>query len=418
MSRKPKESKKIARVSLIIMGIGFVATIPFQGTFWVDLLQGGFEAGLVGGLADWFAVTALFRHPLGIPIPHTALLPKNRKRMTNALVSMLKNNWLSKESIQKKITQIHFTDKLIAILEKELQKEPLRKALIKMLKRLITLIDVEKLTPVIKKQILSSLSNIEMNKLLALASSQLLNEQFDKKALDYLLKKAESWLNQEQTSYKLGAVSMNVLNKIELDGILQFALKSLQNILNEEKLGNIIKNLLLSVINSLKHERDPNREALILYIQKEIQGLNDNQQILDGLENWKNQLLAKWEPDQTIQNSLLQIQQTALEFVEGEDFIDTYLMPVLNRILDTLKEKREDLDQWIKKQITILVENNHELIGNLVQENLDKLDNKTLIDMMENNIGKDLQWIRVNGAVCGFIIGIFLTLIHALTSFA
>ena len=54
-------------------------------------------------------------------------------------------------------------------------------------------------------------------------------------------------------------------------------------------------------------------------------------------------------------------------------------------------------------------------IGNFVQENLDKLDNETLIDMMENNIGKDLQWIRVNGAVCGFIIGILLTGIQALS---
>jgi uncharacterized membrane-anchored protein YjiN (DUF445 family) len=415
MSRKSKGSKKIARLSLIIMGIGFVATIPFQGTFWVDLLQGGFEAGLVGGLADWFAVTALFRHPLGIPIPHTALLPKNRKRMTNALVSMLKNNWLSKESIQNKIKQIHFTDKLIAILEKELQKETLRNALIKMLKKLITIIDVEKLIPVIKKQIVSSLSNIESSKLLAIASSQLVKEQFDKKALDFLLKKAEDWLNQEHTSYKLGAVSMNVLNKIEADGLLQFALRSLQNLLNEEKLGKIIKNLLVSVINSLKYDGDPNREALILYIQKEIHGLNDNQQLIDGLDSWKNQWLEKWDPDQTIKDQLQKIQESALEFIDSEDFIDTYLMPMMERVLESVKEKKEELDQWLKKQITILVENNHELIGNLVQENLDKLDNRTLIDMMENNIGKDLQWIRVNGAVCGFIIGIFLTLIHALT---
>jgi uncharacterized membrane-anchored protein YjiN (DUF445 family) len=62
----------------------------------------------------------------------------------------------------------------------------------------------------------------------------------------------------------------------------------------------------------------------------------------------------------------------------------------------------------------VLVEKNHSQIGDLVQENLDKLDNETLTKMVENNVGKDLQWIRVNGAVCGFIIGIFLTGIQAL----
>ncbi len=61
-----------------------------------------------------------------------------------------------------------------------------------------------------------------------------------------------------------------------------------------------------------------------------------------------------------------------------------------------------------------LVENNHSKIGKLVQENLDKLDDKTLIEMIENNVGKDLQWIRVNGAVCGFMIGLVLEGIKAI----
>ncbi len=76
------QTKYIAGISLGVMGVGFAASIPFQGTIAGEIIQGGFEAGLVGGLADWFAVTALFRHPMGIPIPHTALLPKNRKRVT------------------------------------------------------------------------------------------------------------------------------------------------------------------------------------------------------------------------------------------------------------------------------------------------------------------------------------------------
>jgi uncharacterized membrane-anchored protein YjiN (DUF445 family) len=416
MVTKTKESKKLARYSLIIMGVGFIATIPFQGSLWVNLLQGGFEAGLVGGLADWFAVTALFRHPLGLRIPHTALLPNNRKRMTNALVSMLKNDWLSKESIQEKVKQIPFTEKLITILEKEIHTDAFRIGLLKLIKHMIRYIDVEKMTPFVKKQIESSLTAIEMKKIVHLVSSQLLNEQFDKKALDFMLKKMESWLSKEQTSHQIGTVSMNVLNNVQLDGILQFALKSIQNLLDEEKLGNIVKNLLLSVIKSLKHEKEPNREALILYIRNEIQAMNDNMELVEGLEKWKNQFLANWEPDQTITESLRKIQQHALEIVEDKYFIDTFLLPLITDILDNLKEKSADIDKWIQKQIIVLVENNHSQIGNLVQENLDKLDTETLIHMMENNIGKDLQWIRVNGAVCGFFIGIILTAIQAISN--
>jgi uncharacterized membrane-anchored protein YjiN (DUF445 family) len=209
---------------------------------------------------------------------------------------------------------------------------------------------------------------------------------------------------------------MNKLNKIEVDGILQFALKSIQSILNEEKLGNIIKNLLLSVLSSLQQEEDPNRKALILYIQKEILGLDANKDIVEGVEKWKNQFLANWDPEQTIKNSLEQIKLQALELVEEDTFIDTYLIPFVQHILEKLKEKNTEIDHWLRNQIAVLIEKNHSQIGNLVQENLDKLDNETLIHMMENNIGKDLQWIRVNGAVCGFIIGIILTGVQALAN--
>ena len=68
----------------------------------------------------------------------------------------------------------------------------------------------------------------------------------------------------------------------------------------------------------------------------------------------------------------------------------------------------------VTKQVVNLIEKNHSKIGKLVQENLDKLDDKTLIEMIENNVGKDLQWIRVNGAVCGFMIGLVLEGIKAI----
>ena len=104
-----KKSNRMAEISLGVMGAGFVATLPFSGT-GLALLQGGFEAGLVGGLADWFAVTALFRHPLRIPIPHTALLPKNRDKMTKAITTMVETELLNQESIRSKIKQIRITD--------------------------------------------------------------------------------------------------------------------------------------------------------------------------------------------------------------------------------------------------------------------------------------------------------------------
>jgi uncharacterized membrane-anchored protein YjiN (DUF445 family) len=412
---KAKGTRKIARYSLMIMGAGFIGTAPFQDVTWVELLHGGFEAGLVGGLADWFAVTALFRHPLGIKIPHTALLPNNRDRMTNAIVNIIKNDWLSKESIQEKVKAICFSEKMINSIEKEIESEYAKRAVLPLIEEMIQYIDVDKITPYVKKQLLSALSKIDMRKFLVTISDTLLNEEFDKKALNHILDKAETWLKLEQTAFKLGTVSMNVLHKIEVDGFLQFAIKSLQSILNEEKLGGIIQNLLLSVLRSLKQEDDPNREALLAYIQNEISEIGSNEKLMQSVENWKSNLLANWEPEQMVTDSLNQLKHNAIELVEAEGFYEKSIIPLIQHILDKLKEKKEAIDQWFQQQIAILIENNHDKIGDLVKENLDKLDNDTLIDMVENNIGKDLQWIRVNGAVCGFAIGIVLTTVQILT---
>src|SRR6185312_13793028 len=114
-----------------------IATMPFEGSLWVDLLHGGFEAGLVGGLADWFAVTALFRHPLGLPIPHTALLPKNRDKLTKGIISMIENDWLSKASVTERVKDLVTAEKIIPLVECELQSDKAKEGLSKFLIELL-----------------------------------------------------------------------------------------------------------------------------------------------------------------------------------------------------------------------------------------------------------------------------------------
>ncbi|WP_139194449.1 DUF445 family protein, partial [Bacillus sp. MUM 13] len=123
------QSKYLAGISLAVMGAGFIATIPAEGSLIGRIAQSGFEAGLVGGLADWFAVTALFRRPFGLPIPHTALLPKNRKTIISKLISLIENDWLTKESIINKLSGISLTVKAIGLTEKQLYTSAVKKAL-------------------------------------------------------------------------------------------------------------------------------------------------------------------------------------------------------------------------------------------------------------------------------------------------
>ncbi|WP_257968094.1 DUF445 domain-containing protein [Peribacillus deserti] len=409
-----KSSRYLARLSLMIMGAGFLATIPFQDSLIGRLLQGGFEAGIVGGLADWFAVTALFRHPLGMPIPHTALLPKNRDRMVTALVHILETNWLTKESIKEKIKQITITRKVLSVTQEKLGTEAAKKGIESLLIYGIKQINAEKLTPFIERKLKEYLSSVQLASLLKNVSDHTIARKYDEKLLDRLLAMIEAWLKKENRSLQLGSVSLQALDSMEFDGFLQFAIKSFRSVMSEEKLGNIIQSLLAGGVDSLKREDNPNRLALLSAIRKELQGIPENQKLIAEMEEFKLKLTDEWAPAGMINENLNKLKQLLLVKIQDRELMDTHLIPYLQQMLSNLQENQKQVDKIegvIQNQIARIVEDNHAKIGKLVKENLDKLDNETLIEMMENNIGKDLQWIRVNGAVCGFIIGIGITII-------
>ncbi|KXY44060.1 DUF445 domain-containing protein [Bacillus sp. FSL M7-1020] len=411
------QTKYIAGISLGVMGVGFAASIPFQGTIAGEIIQGGFEAGLVGGLADWFAVTALFRHPMGIPIPHTALLPKNRKRVTKGLIHTLENEWLTKESITNKVKEMQLAQMVLQIAEREMQSDAVKKGIVTIAEKAIVSIDTEKLAVIIEKELKTYLHTINTSNILQVLVDQLVVQEYDEKTLDYILVKVKDWTAQDEARYQLGSLGMKAMENIKVDGFLQFTLKSFMNIVDEDKIGGILQKFIISNINSLQDADNGTRQLILSKIRQEIINVKENEALLQELENWKEKWIANWDATDKIKEVLEQVQQRAVTFVNKEEFADTYVIPFLQTQMNKIKEDEvtvQKIEDWLQKQVVTLVEKNHSKIGKLVQENLDKLDDKTLIEMIENNVGKDLQWIRVNGAVCGFMIGLILEGIKAI----
>ena len=411
------QTKYIAGISLGVMGVGFAASIPFQGTIAGEIIQGGFEAGLVGGLADWFAVTALFRHPMGIPIPHTALLPKNRKRVTKGLIHTLENEWLTKESITNKVKEMQLAQMVLQIAEREMQSDAVKKGIVTIAEKAIVSIDTEKLVVIIEKELKTYLHTINTSNILQVLVDQLVVQEYDEKTLDYILVKVKDWTAQDEARYQLGSLGMKAMENIKVDGFLQFTLKSFMNIVDEDKIGGILQKFIISNINSLQDADNGTRQLILSKIRQEIINVKENEALLQELENWKEKWIANWDATDKIKEMLEQVQKRAVAFVNNEEFADKYVIPFLQKQMNKIKEDEQTvqkIEDWLQKQVVSLVEKNHSKIGKLVQENLDKLDDKTLIEMIENNVGKDLQWIRVNGAVCGFMIGLVLEGIKAI----
>ncbi|MCM3664040.1 DUF445 domain-containing protein [Mesobacillus subterraneus] len=413
MNKRDKRSRHLAAISLAIMGAGFIATIPFQDSLIGKLLMGGFEAGLVGGLADWFAVTALFRHPLGIPIPHTALLPKNRDKVTRALINMLENDWLTKESIMDKFKQIHILDKIFETVEKELHSESVKKSIQSFSLEVIRKVEVEKFAPSIEQEIKGFLLSADTSVFLQKASSHVLAKEYDEAAFNYVLTETEKWAAKDEAKMVLGKLGKQAIETTQADGLLKFAIQSFSNMITEEKIGNMLQSFILKRMNNLKKSDNQYRHMILEKVRKELGGISEREALMLEIQSWKNKMVDDMDLSGQIKGVLAKAKDRAIEFIEKDSFVDDSVIPIVKKFINEIKqddEKVAAIESWLHAKIAGLIERNHSKIGKLVRENLDKLDTETLIDMMENNIGKDLQWIRVNGAVCGFLIGIGLTI--------
>lgn len=417
MTKNTNKSKHLASISLALMGTGFIATIPFQDSLIARFLQGGFEAGLVGGLADWFAVTALFRHPLGIPIPHTALLPKNRQRITNGIVNMLENEWLTKESISAKIKNMNFTEKALNIAEDKIQTETFQTAITSILVHSVQELDVEKLTPFVEKELKSKLESVDTLKVLQAAVDQVTTRQYEVKALDFALNELAVWASKDSTKFQLGTMAIEYIENMKMDGFMQIALRSFSNFINEEKLGSLLQTFILRNVRGLQETDNRNRLMVIQQIQSELTKTQNLEKLSGELNGWKQQFIADWQPSDKISDVLKQFKERLLLFIQAPEFFADFVLPAIQKLLSNTKadsEKMTKMEDWVQIQIANLVEKNHSVIGKLVRENLDKLDDATITQMVENNVGKDLQWIRVNGALCGFLIGLVLVGVKSL----
>lgn len=412
-----KQTKKAAAWSLVIMGAGFAASLPFHGSFAGKILVGSFEAGLVGGLADWFAVTALFRHPLGLKIPHTALLPKNRDKMTAGLVSAVENNLLNKESISAKVSEMPVSEMIIEMVEKELHSAATIGAMDTIAKRIVAALPLERIAPLIAGEIKRQVGQVDVASLLIKAEQQITSKGYDEMALDYSLDQAESWLVKPDTIHTLGEIGMRALDSVQVNGLMQFAMNALMGYLNEERLGGIIQRFLYDQVQDLKYEHHPRRHSVLKGIRGQLTQLARHPKVTDGIASWRDTLLTNWDAEATVLHKMQDLRDQALQYMEDGNYVSEHVLPIIESLIADVKgdaELRKRIDQKIVQSVTTLIERNHSKIGKLVKENVDKMDNETLIEMIEDKVGQDLQWIRINGAVTGFLIGAVLTLIQVI----
>ncbi|MBB6731777.1 DUF445 domain-containing protein [Cohnella zeiphila] len=405
-----KQAKHTAAVSLGAMAAGFALTFPWVQYGAVSLLHGGFEAGLVGGLADWFAVTALFRRPLGLPIPHTALLPRNRDKVVRSLVSVMENEFLTKESIKQKIEPYLAQDRLLNFAEKHLGDAA--RAIVALGGYALRHAPLERLANLAASELAKRLRELDSAGLLRFVSEEVVSRGYDERALVYLLGKAEELAGRDEVRRQLGAMAANALGNVQAKGFMGFAVNAFAGFMSEDKLGEMLQGAVLSALRDMRlYEDHPLRRSLAGELRKAVAGLPENEAVLRGLDEAKSSLPERVGLEAYLLRWLEDLKSRAESRIREPGFENDVLKPLLEDALRRLRERPETLEpalEWGKERLFRVIDDNHSRIGVLVRENLDKLDNEMLIEMIEQRVGGDLQWIRVNGALCGFLIGLAL----------
>lgn len=406
-------TKNIAGISLAVMGAGFAATLALPDSIWTELAKGGFEAGLVGGFADWFAVTALFRHPMGIPIPHTSLLLRNRDKIVNALVSAMENELLNKESISAKLKKLQLLRLAATGATRLLARRDVRIALLDYTQKLIARTEPERLVPHIRPILASFVRQAELREPLARAADAVIDGRYDERAFDYLLNEAQNWVRKPGTQYLLGRLALDKLNEAQVGGFLGFAVQAFAGFMNEDKLGGLLQHMIVTALEDLGKDDNVYRHSIVMEIRERMHALADNEELHARWKAWAENAVAGETFERFAVGRLNEAKEWLIGWTEaekrngGKAVFRAYR--ALRRFIDRDPAMIEAWESNLRDYATRLVEQNHYRIGRLVKENVDRMDDKTLVAMLERKVGKDLQWIRVNGALCGFVIGLALT---------
>ena len=233
LNRPKSSTRRLATVSLIFMAVGFFVSLPFKENAWIFWLQSGFEAGLVGGIADWFAITALFRHPLGLKIPHTNLLPKNRERVIESIVQMLEKDLLNKESIVEKLRHQTLADHFIKLLRSILLVPAFRSTVTELLVGILRKLPRESIIKAVDARIVDMIEKYPAKKLADRLIGLNDERKLDELAIDQLLGYGQKLLQDPVIRDQIGRLAYQAMIDQEKNTFLRVTAKTVQKVYSE-----------------------------------------------------------------------------------------------------------------------------------------------------------------------------------------
>jgi len=365
------------------------------------------EAATIGGLADWYAVTALFRRPLGLPIPHTAIIPENRSRIADNLGGFIEANFLAPGPVRRKLREVDFAAMVADWLSDAKRSDNLARFIIKLSPQLLAAIEETGLRGFMNRRLLERLRDIPLAPLAAGLLSGITEEGRHQKLLDGIVDALAAMLNDEATLATLRA-------KIREE------LPTLFNFFRGD--AYLLKRIVASagaLFEDVKADPDhPLRREFDRFAHDLIEDLRNSPAAAARAEELKREFLERPE----LQAIGANIWQSFRDFVE-EDTRSPHsairrqfaaMLAEIGRRLAEDRAVRADMNAGFVIAFSAFIESQKRGVSTFIADQVKRWDLKQLVRIIEVNVGRDLQYIRFNGMVIGGIAGLVLYTIERL----
>ena len=396
-----RQYKTLATGLFILMMMTFIAMTILQKqsqSHWIGYIRAFSEAAMVGALADWFAVTALFNYPLGVKIPHTNLIENSKEKIGDNLGNFVVDNFLSPENIRPYIQKLKVSVYVGDWLSKERNQDVLINELSSIIKDIVNKLDDDAVVKFIAGKAEEMTDSIKLNSIIGNGIEYLLNKNDHQKIITNLSSQIKNYIleNQQMISERVGKESFFLIPK------------SIDNKI-AEKITKGLSDYFLEVEQNANHPLRSEITNKILDFSKE---LKDEPKWKTEFESIKSDFLQsdkikQYSSDiwQSLKSSLIK------ELSEEDSTLKSYVKKNIDEFVANLQNDEQfqnRIDGWVRLTAYKYILKNTQNFGELISTTVGNWEGKELSRKLELEVGKDLQFIRINGTIVGGLVGLLI----------
>ncbi|QRP45564.1 DUF445 domain-containing protein [Amycolatopsis sp. FDAARGOS 1241] len=404
-----EEAKKrgLRRMKLVALAFLLGATVVFLLTSWaeaagwpawVGYVRAAAEAGMVGALADWFAVTALFRHPLGLRIPHTAIIPNKKDQLGNSLGDFVGSNFLSEAVIRDKLKRVEISRRLGGWLSQRENAERVTSELATVVRGAVTVLRDEDVQAIMEQAVVKRVVDRPWGPPLGKILAGVFEDGAHHNLVDLMCDRAYEWVRDNHQT----------VLRVVSDRAPSWSPKFVDEMLADKVYGEVLT-FAWAVKTDVNH---PMRLALDKFLGEFAQDLQTDPKTMERAEQVKGQIVHHAEVQRLIGSAWATAKEMLLNAAEDPSSeLRLRVRGALESLGDRLTSDptlSSKVDGWVEGAAAYLVKNYSKEITTIITDTVERWDAEETSRKIELQVGRDLQFIRINGTVVGALAGLII----------